>query len=134
MSCRGQKLAWPFTSWYSEFCCISNELIKWANLFHVDTHLWKLKIPLIIIGWAWSKMGEGFQIMGFSNQVYLTNDLVNWTDWLNDFCMLIVVEYFWFNGQSTLYPWHLNAALVFGQIFRTGFIWQKQKWQNMTPM
>ena len=32
--------------------------------------------------------------MGFLDQMYLTNDLMNWADWLNDFCMLIVMEWF----------------------------------------
>ena len=27
-------------------------------------------------------MDETLQIMGLSNQVYLTNDLMNWVDWL----------------------------------------------------
>ena len=39
-------------------------------------------------------MGEALEIMGFLNQVYLTNDLMNWTDWVNDFCVLIVMEWF----------------------------------------
>ena len=39
------------------------------------------------------------------NEIYLTNDLLKWADWLKDFCMLIVMD-----DQSTLYLWHLNAG------------------------
>ena len=42
--------------------------------------------------------------------MYLTNDFINWADWVNDFCMLMVMEYFWFYGQSTLCLLHLNAG------------------------
>ena len=35
-----------------------NELMNWADFLHADTNLGKLKVTLIIIGWAWSKMGE----------------------------------------------------------------------------
>ena len=37
-------------------------------------------------------MAEALKIMGLLNQVCLTNDLMNWSDWLNDFGMLIVME------------------------------------------
>ena len=30
--------------------------MNWAVLFHADTNLGKLKVTLIVIGWAWSKM------------------------------------------------------------------------------
>ena len=72
---------------------IKNELIKWADFLHADTNLGKLKFVLIIIRWALSKMGEILQIVGFLNQVYLSNDLMNRADWLNDSCMLIVMEW-----------------------------------------
>ena len=35
---------------------------------------------------------------------------MNLADWLNDFCILIVKNNFWFDGKSTLYLWHLNAG------------------------
>ena len=38
-------------------------------------------------------MSEDLKIIGLFNEVYLTIDLMNWADWLNDFCMLIVMEY-----------------------------------------
>ena len=53
------------------------ELMKSADFFNVDTNLGKLKVSLIVIGWAWSKTGEVLQIMGLLNQVYLKNDLIN---------------------------------------------------------
>ena len=61
-----------------------------------DTNLWKLRVTLIIIGLVWSKMVEALKIVGFLNQVYLTNDLMYWADLLNDFSMLIVMEYYFF--------------------------------------
>ena len=63
--------------------------MKWADFLHADINLLKLKITLVIIGWVWSEMGKALRLL---NQVYLTNDLMNWTDQLNDFCMLIVME------------------------------------------
>ena len=40
------------------------------------------------------KMTENFQIMRLKKQVYLTNGLMNRADWLNNFWMLIVTQYF----------------------------------------
>ena len=45
------------------------------------------------------KNGQGFRDHGtlsiiMSFQVYLTNDLMNWANWLNDFCILIMMEWF----------------------------------------
>ena len=51
--------------------------MDWAGFLRADTNLGKLKVNLIIIGWAWSKIGETLWIMGLLNQVYLTNDLIN---------------------------------------------------------
>ena len=44
---------------------------------HADTNLGQLNVTLIIIGWAWSKIGEALYIMELLNQVYLTNELMN---------------------------------------------------------
>ena len=41
-------------------------------------------------------MVEALKIVGLLNQVYLTNDLMYWADRLNDFSMLIVMEYYFF--------------------------------------
>ena len=41
-----------------------------------------------------SKMGEVLMIVGLLNQVHLIVDLMNWADWLNNFCMLIMEYYF----------------------------------------
>ena len=38
------------------------------------------------------KWARPFRSKGLYNQVYLTYDLMNWVNWLNDFCMLIVTE------------------------------------------
>ena len=37
-------------------------------------------------------MGEALQIMGLLNQVYLTNDSMNWKNWLSEYYMFIVME------------------------------------------
>ena len=71
---------------------LQKESVNWADFLHADTNLWKLKVTLIIIEWVWSKMSKALKIVGLLNQVHLTNDLMNWADWLNDFCMLIVME------------------------------------------
>ena len=34
---------------------LKNESMNWANFLHAVTNLGKLKVTLIIIGWAWSK-------------------------------------------------------------------------------
>ena len=39
-----------------------------------------------------AKKGRGFIEMGLLNHMYLTNDLMNWADWLDDFYMLIVMK------------------------------------------
>ena len=83
--------------------------MNWADFLHADTNLWKLKITLIIIGWVWSKMGKVLKIVGLLNQVYLTNDLMNWADWMNDFCMLIVMEYYFFAVNDALYWLYENC-------------------------
>ena len=38
---------------------LKNELMKWADFLHADTNLGKLKVTLIILGWACSKTGRG---------------------------------------------------------------------------
>ena len=100
-----QKRAWSFRSWVSKICCISR-MNQWIGLIflHADTNLEKLKVTLIIIGWTWWKMGDALKIMGLLNQVYLTNDLMNWSDWLNDFSDGIIF-------YSTLHLWHVNAGV-----------------------
>ena len=40
--------------------------------------------------------------MGLLNQVYLTNDLMKWAHWLNDFCVLIVMDIHW-SHQNLLF-------------------------------
>ena len=32
-------------------------------------------------------MGEALEIIELLNQLYLTSDLMNWADWMNDFCV-----------------------------------------------
>ena len=32
--------------------------MKWADFLHADASLGKLKVTLIIMGWAWSEIGE----------------------------------------------------------------------------
>ena len=47
--------------------------------------------------------------MGLLIQVYLTNNLMNWADWLNGFCVLRVMDIHW-NYQDLLFwagiVWH----------------------------
>ena len=51
--------------------------------------------------------------MGFLNQVYLTNDLMNWADWLNGICILRVMNIHW-SYQNLLFwagiVWHRFLA------------------------
>ena len=37
---------------------LKKEVMNWADIWHADTNLGKLKVLLIIIGWAWSKISE----------------------------------------------------------------------------
>ena len=48
------------------------------------------------------KKSEALEIMGLLNQVYLTNDLLNWADWLSYFCVLMWWNGFWFDLQSAV--------------------------------
>ena len=58
------------------------------------------------------KNGRGLDL------IYLTNNLINWTDWMI-FASSLWSNSFWFHSQSTLYIWHLNAGrplqIPFGQ-------------------
>ena len=54
-------------------------------------------------------MGEVLKIVGLLNQAYLTNDLMNWADWLNDFGMLIVMEYYFFALNDAPYWLYENC-------------------------
>ena len=51
--------------------------------------------------------------MGLLNQVYLTNDLMNLAHWLNDFCVLRVMDIHW-SYQNLLFwagiVWHRLSA------------------------
>ena len=65
-----------------KWACDSN-FNEWMNLdefLHANTYLRKLKVTLIVIGWAWSNMGVSFQVMGLYNLLYLINEWMNWAD------------------------------------------------------
>ena len=62
------------------------------------------------------KNGKVLEIMGLLNQVYLTNDLMNWADWLNDFCVLIVME--WFLVWPPVYS--VSLTLILYRLFPYG--------------
>ena len=51
--------------------------------------------------------------MGPLNQVYPTNSLMNWVDWLNDICILRVMDIHW-SYQNLLFwasiVWHILSA------------------------
>ena len=67
-------------------------------------------------------MGEALEIIVLLNQLYLTNEFMNWADWLNGF---------WFDFQSPLHLWHLNAGgplqLHLARFFRKNSCWKKTK-------
>ena len=96
---------------------LKNELMKWADFLHADTNLGKLNVNLIIIGWGWPKVGNTFQIMR------LTNDLMNQADWLNNFCMLILVwppiysifDICWMSTGMGEYRPFLRSVTAFGR-------------------
>ena len=56
------------------------------------TNLGKLRVTIIIIVWAWSKMGEVFIDQETLKSGVITNALMDWADWLNNFCMLIMMD------------------------------------------
>ena len=68
-------------------------------------------------------MGEALEIMGLLNQVYLRNDLMNWAYWLNNFCVLIVMECF------LIWPPMYSVSLTF--ILYLLFIWLTIKPNNL---
>ena len=79
-------------------------------------------------------MGEALEIMGLINQVYLTNDLMNWADWLNDFCVLIVIE--WFLVWPPIYSVSLTFILYWffpygSQFKKTLFSNFPKTWSNL---
>ena len=74
--------------------------------------------------------GYCIYFVGLLNQVYHTNDLMNWADWLIFSCWQWWNN-FWFDGQSTLYLWHLNAGgplqLYLAEFFRRNSLRVKTK-------
>ena len=82
------KLGWFFACWYT--------FMKAKSYFN---NYWV----------GWSKIGKALKIMGLLNQVYLTNDLMNWADWLNDFRMLVVMEYYFFALNDAPYCLYENV-------------------------
>ena len=65
------EMSWFFAGWY-----------KFGTAKSYFNNYW---VGMVKNGW-------GLIDMGLWNQVYLTNHLTNWADWLNGFCMLIVME------------------------------------------
>ena len=66
--------------------------------------------------------GQKWTIMILLNQVYLANDLMNWSHWSSYFCMLIVMEF-------AFHLWHLNARgpmqYYLARVFRINSLWEK---------
>ena len=62
------------------------------------------------------KNGEALEIMELLNQLYPTNDLMNWTEWLNDFYVLIVME--WFLVWPPVYS--VSLTLILYRLFPYG--------------
>ena len=76
-----------------------SELIEWTDFFTCWYKFRKANDNLVIIVWAWLKMGIKFTSYGtLKSGASHTYDLNNWADWLNNF---------WFDHQSALYLWHL---------------------------
>ena len=76
-----------------------SELIKWTVFLARWYTFRKANANLVIIGWAWPKMGKTFRLyIVVQNQLHLTYDLINQADWFNNVS---------FDHQSTLYLWHL---------------------------
>ena len=73
-----------------------SELIK-SCFFPCWYKFRKANFNLIIIGWAWPKMGKTFRSYG-TLKPDASHDFINQADWFNKF---------WFDHQSTLYHWHL---------------------------
>ena len=102
----GQKWMWPFRSLDYKVCCISGT--KWWNeviLCMLGTNIGKLKVFLLD--------GHGQSQVGLINQGNLKSSVSpKWFDELSkliDFCWQWW-QMFWFDGQSTLYLWHLNPG------------------------
>ena len=66
--------------------------------------------------------GQKWTIMILLNQVYLANDLMNWSHWSSYFCMLMVMEF-------AFHLWHLNARgpmqYYLARVFRINSLWEK---------
>ena len=76
-----------------------SELIEWTDFFTCWYKFRKANDNLVIIVWAWLKMGLKFTSYGtLKSGASRTYDLINWADWLNNF---------WSDHQSALYLWHL---------------------------
>ena len=79
-----------------------SELIEWTDFFACWYKFRKANDNLVIIVWAWLKMGIKFTLYGtLRSGAFHTYDLINWADWLNNF---------WFDHESALYLWHLLSV------------------------
>ena len=54
---RGQKWVWPVWSRGSKTNYLNNESMEWTDFLHTGGNSGKLKVVLMIFGWAWSKIG-----------------------------------------------------------------------------
>ena len=78
----GQKWLWPSRSWKSKICYISKMVWSIELIFLPgDTNSGKLKVTLIIIGWAWSNMGMTFTLGHRTLKSAVTQEWFNQLNW-----------------------------------------------------
>ena len=71
------------------------------------------------------KNGEALEVMGLLNQVHLTNDLMNWADWLNDFLVMkwfLVWPPFYSVSLTFILYWLFPCGSQSSQIILKNFI------------
>ena len=78
-----EKWAWTFKIWNSKSCCITKtKLMKRTDLLRAATNSGKLKFSMVKNRW------------GFRDHGTLKSNVSQWITQLNNFCVLIVMEWF----------------------------------------
>ena len=100
---------------------LRNELMKWADFFHADTNLGKLRVTLVIIGWVkneWGLIEHGTLKLGVSHKWF--DELSILTEW---FLHADINGIILFSMNTPIYSvsltskWRATTAVVFSHNF-----------------
>ena len=82
--------------------------MEWNDFLHTGARSGKLKVVLVIFGWAWLKWA--WQISSWDPNICCILRMSLWIEQI--FCMLTVIQFFWLDCHWTLYLWLLSFILL----------------------